>query len=940
MLCKFLYIDNLGQLNRILRYILTKYLHSLVVYFVFSLLFLSAFSATAQVGNKPGSAANADSLTIKQDTVTIKTDSLRNRGDIETTIKYTAKDSVITDVASQITRLYTEAKVTYGEITLEAAYMEVDMRNNQVYATGVTDSTGKTIGTPKFKNGPEEYEAKGIRYNFKTRRGKIEEVVTQQGEGFIHGTTVKKDSENNMYVGNGLYTTCNLKHPHFHIKANKIKVVHEKQVVTGPFNLVINDVPTPLGFAFGVFPFVQKKPNGTSGIIFPVYGEEPRDRGFFLRNGGYYWAISEKINMSFLGEIYSRGGWGLNLQSQYRQIYKYGGNLDLRYNRRRTGEEGFQSIAEDFWINWSHTPENRGGTGRFSASVNAGTSRYNQRNAFVTGGTQDLSRQITPVFNSNVSYSNQALNGAITYGVNLRHDMNTQTGIMNMTLPDVNMALTRIYPFKRKSSAKKAWYETIGFSYNFNGSNRLSNTPRTLAESFSGLRIENASPQSEEVVPFNPSNLSELLRRAEIGARHTIPVSMSLKLFKYFSLNPSFNYNETWYPQKLNFTYIADDTARVQIDTTRGFARSYSYNASAGLTTNIYGMFYFKNKNRRIEAIRHRMIPSVSFSYAPDFSRDRYGFYQNLQINGATIADPNLNPALFRPISRFATGQFSPPGIGSSGSIGFSLNNTFEAKLRAKSDSAGAKAEKVSLLDNFNISTSYNLAADSFNLSPINIAARTKILKTDVNFGMVVDPYMTQLIDRNPETGRITQRKVNEFSWNNGKGLGQITSANMYFSKSFSPGGDKKKKEAEKKEEEQERTPEEREQIAQINANRDKYVDFNIPWTLSFSYSLNYNKRGYEKAVISQTLSFNGDLKLTDKWKIALNSGYDFVGKGIINTTSINIHRDLHCWEMVASWIPFGRFQSYTFDLRVKASLLQDLKLSRRRTWFDRSTTN
>jgi lipopolysaccharide assembly outer membrane protein LptD (OstA) len=266
-------------------------------------------------------------------------DTLRKKKDIETTIKYSATDSVITEVGSQITRLYKDAKVTYGQITLEAAYMEVDMRRSQVYAAGVQDSTGKLVGVPKFKNGQEEYEAEAMTYNFKTRRGIINKIVTQQGEGFVHGQTVKKDARNNMYVSGGLYTTCNLTHPHFHIRADKIKVVHEKQIVTGPFNLVINDVPTPLGFAFGIFPFIQKKPNGTSGIIFPVYGEEPRDRGFFLRQGGYYWAASPYFGVSLLGEIYSRGGWGLNLQSQYKKRYSYSGNLDLRFSRRKSGEE-------------------------------------------------------------------------------------------------------------------------------------------------------------------------------------------------------------------------------------------------------------------------------------------------------------------------------------------------------------------------------------------------------------------------------------------------------------------------------------------------------------------------------------------------------------------------------------------------------------------------
>jgi hypothetical protein len=907
------------------RHYVKRLLFSLLVI----LLSLPAFPVWGQTPTRRSQLpASRDSLNInlRQDTVAISNgDTLRKRRDIETTIKYSASDSVVTEVGSQITRLYKDAKVTYGEITLEAAYMEVDMRRNQVYAAGVEDSTGKLVGTPKFKNGPEEYVAEAMTYNFKTKRGVINKVVTQQGEGFVHGQTVKKDAQNNMYVGGGLYTTCNLTDPHFHIRADKIKVVHQKQIVTGPFNLVINDVPTPLGFAFGIFPFIQKKANGTSGIIFPVYGEEPRDRGFFLRQGGYYWAASPYFGVSLLGEIYSRGGWGLNLQSQYKKRYSYSGNLDLRFSRRRSGEEGFQTVGEDFWITWSHIPESRG-TGRFSASVNAGTSTFNQRNAFTYGLTQDLSRRINPTFNSNVSYSNSLLKGAVTYGINARHDMNTVTGVMNMTLPDLNVSVTRIFPFKRQNSIKKAWYETIGLSYQFNGSNRLTNSPIAEATSLAGIPISNAGTQSDTVIGFNFSNLPELWRRAQIGAQHSIPVSMSLKLFKYFSLNPSFSYRETWTPQKLNYSYSPIDQAII-VDTLRGFHRSYTYNASAGITTNVYGLFNINGK--KIQAIRHRMTPNVSFSAQPDFSRDRYGFYQDVLISGTYLTEPQKED--IRRVSRFQNSTFGAPGQGRSGSVSFSLTNNFEAKLRPKSDSAGVKAEKVSILDNLSLNTSYNLAADSLNLSAINIATRTKILKTDINFNMTVDPYIYRVISVN---GTPTAVKVNEYAWKNGKGLGQIVNAGMFFSKSFSPGGSADKKKIEPKEG---ATEAEKDELANINANLDKYVDFTLPWSLSFSYSLSYSKPGIQKPVVSQTLSFNGDVKMTDKWKVSFNSGYDFVGKGIISTTSLNIHRDLHCWEMVISWIPFGPFQSYTFDLKVKASMLQDLKLSRRRTWFDRA---
>lgn len=907
---------------------------SLCIVFLLLVITLPVYSQQRSRTNAIPLPDPKDSTALPADTARINADSLRR--DIETTIKYTARDSVITDLAKKTAYLYGDAKVTYGDVNLEADIIEINYETNQVDARGRIDSTGKMVGIPKFKGPDGEYESKGIVYNFKTKKGVISQVVTQQGDGFIHGTTVKKDAENNMYVGDAVYTTCNLAHPHFHISANKIKVVHEKQIVTGPFNLVINDVPTPLGFAFGIFPFLKKKPNGTSGIIFPTYGEEPRDRGFFLRDGGYYWAVNEHIGMSVLGEIYSRGGWGLNLRSNYKQRYAYSGNLDLRFNRRRNGEEGFQDVKEDFWITWSHIPESRG-TGRFSASVNAGTSSYNERNA------REIERRISPSFNSNVSYSNSLFGGAVTYGVNLRHDMNAQTGVMNLTLPDVNLSVTRIFPFKGKNSSGKNWYETIGFSYQFSGSNRLSNIPRAQQSTFSGLRVYGATTGENDVIPFNVANLSQLMKGAEIGARHSIPVSMSLKLFKYFSVNPSFSYNETWYPQKFNYEYLVqNDTSYIAIDTLRGFQRSYSYNASAGITTNIYGMFYFKNKNSRLEAIRHRMIPNVSLNYQPDFSRDRYGFYQNVQVAGNLgVHRDSLSPESFRYISRFQNSTFGSPSIGESGSISFSLNNTFEAKLRAKSDSAGAKSEKVSILDNLGISTSYNLAADSMHLSPINIATRTRILKTDVNFTMQVDPYAyeryTDAEGRTSDSqGRVLQRRIKEYAWNANQGIGQITSANMFFSKSFSPSDKKKGTASTDSLNTQNMSEAERQQLAFINANRERYVDFNVPWTISFSYSLNYTKQGFNKPVVSQTLSFSGDLKITDKWKVSYNSGYDFVNKGIINTTSFNIHRDLHCWEMLVSWTPFGIWQSYSFDLRVKSSILQDLKLSRRRSWYDR----
>lgn len=942
-------------------------IYGLLFYVVWSI--FHAVPAHAQVRRDSLRISPRDSLRNQVDTTgqAAQTDTTAKKREIDTTIKYTARDSIVLDVNGKIARLYGDAKIDYGQISLSAAYVEINWQTSIIDAHGVPDSTGKLEGKPVFKDGQQTYTTEAMRYNIKTRKATISGVVTQQGEGFVHGTKVFKDEEDNLYIRNALYTTCNLEHPHFHIAANKIKVVKDKQIVTGPFNLVINDIPTPLGFAFGMFPYSQTR---KSGIIVPTYGEEPRQRGYFLRNGGYYWAVNDNISLSFLGEIYSRGGWGLNTRSQYVKKYAYNGNFDLRFNRRKIGDEGFKTIADDFWVTWSHVPFSKG-TGRFAASVNAGTSKFNQRNAFNFGSQfEDVSRRISNTFSSNVSYSNSVRGLPITYGVNARHDMNASTGVMNLTLPDVNLSVNRIYPFKGKSGGGKGFWKTINMAYNFNASNRLTNASQVTQNTFQGLRIANASPVAGDTVNFNFANLDELMRRAQIGAQHSIPVTMSMKLFKYFSANYSFNYNETWHPQKLNFSAAGIDSIR--IDTARGFARSYSYNTSAGLTTNIYGTFYV-NRGRWV-AVRHRMVPNVSFSYAPDFSRDAFGFYQYVQLYDGVGRAVRVEP-----ISRFQNALYGIPSRGTSGSIGFSLNNTVEAKLRAKEDtSAKTKYEKVSLLDQANISTSYNMAAREFKLAPFSINARTRLFqKIDINFNSTLDPYTT--VEFYDSTGRITQLRTGTlYAWsprpqwdrilnpntedpedmyvpggvppqmvNHGgilrwsnRGLGQLTSAILSFSTNLNPQAGKNRNTNPSNNIEDGNpdvaTEDEREQIAQIQANRDAYVDFTIPWSLNISYNLSYTRQGFQPARIVQAMTFSGDLKVTDKWKVGFTSGYDFVQKKIVDITSLSIYRDLHCWSMNINWMPFGQYQSYSFDLKVNASILQDLKLSRRRTWYDR----
>ncbi len=888
---------------------------------------------------------------LRRDTTILKNQTNLPR-EVETTVKHSTKDSIVLDMTSKVAHLYKEAQINYGDISLNAQEITIDWNTGLMSATGVKDTTGKVVGSPIFTEGGKKYETERIRYNLKSRRANIEGVVTVEGEGFIHGKQVFKDPEDNLYIRGAIYTTCNLKEPHFHIFARKLKIVDSKQIVSGPFNFYLNNIPLPVGLPFGFFPYSAEKRK--SGIIVPQYGEEPQSRGFFLRQGGYYWAASEYFDISFLGEIYSRGGWGINTRSSYSKKYAYSGSVDLRFNRQLTGDEGFRARTDAFWVSWSHSPFSRG-TGRFSASVNAGTTNYNSRFVVPSSGLQtDINRRISPTFNSNVSYSNVVRGLPINYSLSARHDMNTATGIMNLALPEFNMSVNRLYPFKGRSGGSKYFWQTLNLAYQVDGFNRLSNSPENFNTTIQGFPIANVYQTQGDTVAFNFNNASLLWKRAEKGIRHSIPVSMSMKLMKYFSLNYGLNYQETWYPQKLTFRtktgeLISASTPfsvkdSIVVDTARGLYRSYSYSASASLTTNIYGTFYIRGK--RLDAIRHRMVPSVGYSIQPSFARNSLGFYQTIAVYDTITGGYRTEN-----IARFASTN-GLPSTTRSGSITFSLTNNFEAKLKSKSDTAKNKFEKVSLLDNLSLSTSYNMAADSFQLAPISIAARTRLFKkVDFNFTSTLDPYKTVEFIRtveiqNPDPTKpptfqqvILARRVSEYAWKksnrfntgsdisriSGVNLGQITNMNISLSTSLNPKAQEKTKQkvdANKKLDEATKN--------QIKANPDLYVDFDIPWNLNLSYNFNYIKSGFNPSQVIQTLTFNGEVKVTDKWRVGFNSGYDFEQKNIVNTTQFNIYRDLHCWDMAISWSPFGIYQFYSFDLKVKSTILQDLKISRR----------
>jgi lipopolysaccharide export system protein LptA len=853
------------------------------------------------------------SILAQNDSLLVSADSLAQQeiGDIETTIRYKATDSIHMDVASQILYLYGDAKITYGDIELSASQIEVNYATSIISAKSTTDSLGTEIGKPVFQDGSEMYETANMKYNFESGKAIIDGVVTQQGEAVMQGTKVYKNQNDELFIANAKYTTCNMADPHFHIESSKLKVIPNKKVVSGPFHIKVNDIPTPIGFAFGMFPVPKQK---VSGVIVPSYGEEKR-RGFFLKNGGYYFAISDYIDLTVTGEIYSKGSWGINAASSYNKRYSYGGRFNARFNNQKGLNEGDSSVTRDFWITWGHTPQSKGST-RFSASVNAGTSTYNQNNP----SYQDLSRSLNQDFNSSVSFSKTFRGTPFSMNASSRLQQNVNTGLVNLLLPELALNMSRIYPFKFGATSAKNWIQKISFSWNMNSANRASNK-KIGAPSFPVIGY---NPENDTIVPVGQLGLQGLWERAENGVRHQIPISTSMNILKFITFSPSFNYSELWYFKELHYQWI-DEQAAVKVDTINKFSRAYNYSGSGSFNTRLYGTLNFKSD--KVQAIRHVMIPSFSMSFAPDFSDEKYGYYQEVQIDSLGRT---------RRLSRYEGFVYGTPSSGESATASFSISNNLEMKVKTKKDTTD-QARKVVILDNLSFTSSYNFLADSFRLAPIRISARTRIFnkKLDISFNSTLDPYIYQLDSiyySSNGNKNVAQRRRNIYAWDIGEGFGQLSQATLALGMSLNPKA--REKQNEREEDLGPLSAEEEVQLQFIKNNPELYVDFNIPWDFRFNYNVSYRKRGYEDADIIQSLTFSGSITLTEKWNMQFNSGFDFQNLEFTQT-NFNITRDLHCWQLNFSYVPFGRYQSYNLSINAKSSLLQDLKLNKQRSWFD-----
>ena len=838
-------------------------------------------------------------------------DSIANTSEIETTINYSAKDSIFYDLKSQKIKLYGGSKIDYGEINLEAYEILVDWNDKTLDANFILDSIGKKIGKPIFSEGDQSYETDKITYNFDSRKAKIKGIVTQLDDAYMQGEDVKKNEEDELFISHAMYTTCNLEEPHFHISSSKIKVIPGKKVVSGPFHLKFGNVPTPLGFIFGMFPQPKKK---VSGLIMPNYGEEKR-RGFYLRDGGYYFAVNDHLDLRLTGDIYSKGSYGMTLGTNYKKRYSYSGNLRFNYNKSKLGDFENPTTSNDFSFSWSHSPDTRGKSSRFSSSVNFQTNSYNQNKNLVYS---NFNESINAQFNSNISYSKTFKGSPFNLSANLRHSQNVQTKKVNLTLPDISYNMSRIYPFKNIGKLGKTALGKISISHRFNGKIELTNG--SVGNSLGGLNIINSGNNFSEQIDFNMDNISSIIDRSKIGGKHTIPISTSFNLLKYFTVSPSVNYNEIWYFKKLSYNYNELENG-IEIDTTNSFQRAWSYSSAFALSTRIYGTVFFKKG--KIKAIRHVISPEISMSFSPDFTKPKYGYYENVQIN---------NEGDTKHLSKYENFLFGSPRIGSSASMNFYIGNNLEMKVLDKKDTING-TRKIKIFDNLAFSSSYNFLADSFRLAPIRFSTRTSFFKRLINLSISgnIDPYTFRLDSISESaTGikNVYQRRVDELAYKNNQGIGSLAYINMALGFRFSA------KDFRSDDDEKESSYGTREEIDYINSNIAEYIDFNVPWSINASYNLNRRKIGFRDPTITQTLTFSGDVSISEKTKISFRSGYDFKFK-MLTQTSINATRDLHCWRINFSWVPFGRFQSYNLSINAVSALLQDLKLEKRSRFFD-----
>ena len=838
----------------------------------------------------------------------------RSDSAIETQVICSASDSSYRDMNKKKIYYFGNAEAKYDDIVLKADYLEFDLETNTCLARGSLDSLGKPVGRPVFTQGESTFEAIEMTYNFKSKKGIITKVWTEESGGYLHGQRVKRMDDNSIHIKSGGYTTCDLKeHPHYLFKFTKAKVIPDDKIVTGPIYMTIADVPLPLALPFAMIPNTKGK---KSGLIIPTYGESA-NRGFYLENGGYYWAINDCYDLQVLGDIYTRGSWGIKPTFRYNKRYKFNGSLALSFAINKIGTKGAADYQEsnDFRIKWIHKQDTKSHPrNNFSADVNIVSSNYNKYNA------QTVTNQLSNTFKSSIAYQTNFA-GKVYLTLNASHSQNTLTRQVTASLPEMTVTVNRFYPLKKVGKVgKKRWYQELNASYTVNGKIYFNDVDTVLFKGFT----DNFGEWAKNV----------MRNHAQTGVKHSVPINLPIKLFKHFTWTNSASFNDYMYFTRMekHWVYDTDSTGHLQTDTIHGFRNLVDFNLSTNLTTKIYGMVRFAKGP--VRAIRHVVTPTVGFTYKPNFSDSKWGVYDS-------YVDGNGNTQTY---NMFAAGLFGSPSQSQSGLLTYNIGNTLDIKVPSRSDTiTGLK--NVTLLESFSISGNYDITKDSLRFSTLALSGRTTLFKKlKISYASVWDPYAADSLGR----------RINKFELIENRRLFHKNNSlwNLSLSYSFSQNDlDKLKGKGKAKapdalgddliQRAQQSANITDDELMEIMGNPNAYVDWTTPWSLTLSYNFTYTTNyTYALAVgipthrVVQTLNLNGDISLTPKWKFTFSTGWDFTNHGL-SYTNVSVYRDLHCWEMRFNWIPIGSYKSWNFTINVKASALKDLKLTKKKDYRD-----
>ncbi len=864
--------NNILILNKFI--FIVKYFFTVIILFFTNTVF-SQQDSLIQIDTLQKNVVS-DTLSIQNDKNVSSEDSVKNdavsRDAIDQVIDYSCKDSILFSFTDEKMFLFGSGDISAKEMDLKSSYVEISTKDNYIYAKTVKDTTGENEIKPILKQDDESFTVSSIKYNFTTKKALVKDVKTEMEQGYLHSDVAKMQTNKEFHIKDGKFTTCDLDHPHFYIKMTKAKKIPDKHVISGPMYFVIADIPLyVIGLPFGILPNQKKN---SSGLLIPEYGEE--QRGFFLRNGGYFWAINDYINAAVTGSIYSKGSWGLALKTDFKRRYKYNGFLELKYDLIRTGEKILIDTKEtsSYSIRLNYSQDAKANpNGTFSASVDYG------QNFELTA--RDLNDLTNSTRSSNIAYRWSKPGSIYNFNISLRGTQNTKNNTVNFLLPSFSFNIKRQTPFKNLGSGTNKWYQKIGYTFSLEGKNSLTTSDSVLFQQ------------------------NDLLYKMKNGLRYRIPINTSFTILNYINVSPSLNFTGRLYSNLVSQKNIYliegnEVVSSVKNDTIYRVSMPFDFNFSFPLSTKVYGIFNI-NKGR-IQAIRHVMSPSVSFSFRPDFSRDFWNFYGFNELDSTYY-------------SYYQGYLYGSPPSGKSGAINFSLGNNFEMKLKNNNDTV-TESKKINLLDNLNMGISYNLAADSLNFSNFSVRGNTKLFKNfNLSFGADFDPYVRD----------SSGLKINTYEWDVNHRLFRFNTGRMNLTGSLKPTGKKDK------------TGQTNNDFYYYQHPEIPYVDFDIPWNFSAGYNLNivnvFDKNsGLYQTKITQTANISGNFSLTQNWKITAKTNFDIVARKF-SYAQFSVYRDLHCWEMTFNVIPFGTLKSYSFRINIKSNVFKGIEYNKRKEW-------